>query len=126
MPCKTTFLNSSTRVAKYYGPFLENFFLLRKIHVTWTILEISSKIFFYIVTSGWVVIGSKIMTLFSPTCKITRFQARLKFPSWTRVWQLPFFATGYLSCTALIILDHRLFHHNQLQDQKIFLKDNIN
>ena len=27
------------------------------------------------------------MPLCGPTCKIARFQAKLKFPSWTRVWQ---------------------------------------
>ena len=36
---------------------------------------------------GWVVsrvdTGRKIMPLRGPTCKIARFQAELKFPSWT-------------------------------------------
>ena len=35
----------------------------------------------------WVVIRSIIMPLRGPTCKFARFQAGLKFPSWTRVWQ---------------------------------------
>ena len=38
--------------------------------------------------AGYVVVPrSKIIPLRGPTCKIARFQAKLKFPSWTRVWQ---------------------------------------
>ena len=32
---------------------------------------------------SWVVPSRKIMPLCGPTCKIARFQAELKFPSWT-------------------------------------------
>ena len=31
--------------------------------------------------------NQRIMPLWGPTCKIARFQAELKFSSWTRVWQ---------------------------------------
>ena len=33
---------------------------------------------------GWVVPRLKIIPLCGPTCKIARFQAELKFPSWTK------------------------------------------
>ena len=36
---------------------------------------------------GCVVIRLKIMPFRGPTCKIARFQAGLKFPSWTQVWK---------------------------------------
>ena len=39
------------------------------------------------VVGGWVVPRSKIIPLHGPTCKIARFQAGLKFPCWTKVWQ---------------------------------------
>ena len=34
--------------------------------------------------SGWLVIRSRIMLLYCPTCQIARFQLKLKFQSWTK------------------------------------------
>ena len=36
-----------------------------------------------VVVGGWVANTYIVMPLRGPTCKIARFQAELKFPSWT-------------------------------------------
>ena len=36
---------------------------------------------------GWLGDPMIIVPLRGPTCNIAKFQAMLKFPSWTRVWQ---------------------------------------
>ena len=71
----------------------------------------------------WVVIRSKIMPLCGPTCKFARFQAGLKFPSWTRVWQK--FVCGTLetmsyihSCESLNQTKIRI-HYDQIYNGNI-------
>ena len=55
--------------------------------------------------AGYVVVPrSKIIPLRGPTCKIARFQAKLKFPSWTECGKnIPYIGLMVLKVTGLNI-----------------------